>query len=323
MVPMDTQEGVALAITAVEQHGVALTDFGFTWGPVFLPQKRKFIAALRQEKPTPQLARASLFASWELALDMWPLSMDSVEYYDLLRRSLNTGFLRFPYDPNALAFVNASKDYIQAVEEFCVNEDGEVQVFPLLKHPLADGWVMAHPREPALAVRSANLEGMQEQAIPSGVKALAKKFGQKSVFVLSAQRQEQIEHDERIMIANGLTITKEGFAQGTYQHHEGMLQKAFGSVSIFDAVKKNVSRPGNLHPDTIERLYSLGAPDREITFQEGMDRPYRTQLEIQEEESWRWLQSMIVYAAGRGLMDPTNAENEINPARPWRSRRQA
>ncbi len=303
VINLETPAGSAQAVKQLEDEGVIIADFGSTFGVVSQVKKRLLVRELREESLTGPLARSSLFAPAEVVSAMWPLGLDAELHADALMRMTNIGFIRFPYDSRALAFYKANPEYLQALKEYCVNDQNEIQVFPMYGHPLADAWAHAHPEQPALAVRSANKEKMQEQAVLFGAQALAHDMGLHQVYVLSECRLAQAQADQQHQLHNGLTTDERGYAKGAYATYPEMTQKRWGSVPIVSLASNGVDlyidRVGNLDPDTLIHILTSGAPGYSVAMKEGTDRDYRSNFRTEnlEEESWRQSYAQTVAAA--------------------------
>ena len=255
VIPMDTPDGKTQAVRSLEEHGVIIADFGSTFGVVFQFEQRRRVQALRKEDPNGPLARSSLFAPTEVVQSMWPHGLDPILYSDAIQRMTNIGFIRFLFNPRAYAFNHADSAFLEALRKYCLNDQDEVQVFPMLKHPLADAWAQAHPDKPALAVRSANEEKQQEQAVLFGAEALANSMGLHEVFVLSTERLAQAKRDQATQLRNGLSMDERGFAKGNYATDPEMEQRRWGSVPIVKLVRDPagflIERLGNLDEETL------------------------------------------------------------------------
>lgn len=297
VVTLDTPEGRARALASLTAKKIIVAHFGCTNGTVTAVGDREEAATKRQERRDKPLAISSVFAPADVAFQMYPVGEDAMRFFHAIERMTNIGFVRHRYDPRSLALNRASAQYKKDLEKYCVNKQGEIQVFPMREFPLADAYAQEHPYEPFLAVRSANVEGKQEQATLSGAISLSRKMELDEVFWLSEASRLQAEHDQEIQMANGLSVDLEGFAVGNYGSYEEMTQKRWGSVPIIsigtNSADFTIERIGNVHPETMVHILTDMSPGYSVHVVEGTERAYRTQYEVKDIANKSWKQALM------------------------------
>lgn len=195
---LDTEAGIQKAIECLEQFGIAIVDFGSTWGIVFRTDMREPVADLRGERigGNTKLPYASLVTSMEMTKQLVPdalqpgTNLDRAAIIDLLEVMRGVGFVR--YTPDLTTLPDEEKEYIT---RYFMNAQGQSQFYPI-NHPLFDAWAAKHPESPLLGVRSANITGSQEQAFSRGAVRLAKLMGVPTVAFLSHEHERVQQEDE-------------------------------------------------------------------------------------------------------------------------------
>lgn len=195
---LDSQEGIDLAINCLEKFGIAIVDFGSTWGIVFRPDRRELVADLRGERTgnDTKLAYASLVASESTLPTLVPegvqpgTTLGRAAVLELISLMKGVGFVRFTPD-----FSTISEAERMLLDKHFTNEAKQAQFYPV-QHPLFEAWEKLHPEDPVLGVRSANPTGSQEQAFPTGARRLAELMGVPVVAFLSRKHEELQLRDE-------------------------------------------------------------------------------------------------------------------------------
>lgn len=252
---LNTPEGISAFGDALAAKWPALIDMGATYGTAFIDSTRPDVGLARGEGAN--LVTVSMVARLSEVLNWLDLS----KIHPILARAVQRGvlslfegalFLRFP-----------ANDAGRNLGKYCVNEQGEIQVFC---YP-DDDPILAYLRQTHginyYEVRSSNITGSPEEPFAPGAVEYACAIAAPVVAVSSFEALEAQIIDQ--------ALHKQGLINQ-------MRRKRFGSFPIVrfaeqkgDASERPVvaiTRAGNTSPDTLTRYVKGVFPEALVVYEE-------------------------------------------------------